>query len=69
LLIGFGARLLTCGWDTTVRLWHWESGEELLNFRGFLGASMAAQFSADGRRLFAVTNYGEVKVWDSRGPE
>jgi WD40 repeat protein len=62
------ARTLATGsWDTTVRLWHVNSGQEIATFKSHRGRVHAVTFSPDGRTLATGgqrdSDQGEVFLW------
>jgi WD40 repeat protein/serine/threonine protein kinase len=66
--LAFGAdsrRLVSAGYDDTVRVWDVVTGQELLSRpapRGVIDVGM----SRDGRRLLAVAPDGTLRVWDGK---
>jgi serine/threonine protein kinase/WD40 repeat protein len=59
-----GDSLASGGWDSTVRVWSLESGEELRRFRGHSNRVTGLAFSPDGSRLASASSDGTVKVQD-----
>jgi len=57
-----GKRLASAGFDRTVKLWDWETGQELASFRTGLDP-VGVAFARDGRTLTAVTNRLVVQQW------
>lgn len=64
--------LATASWDTTVRLWHVASGQELAVFRAHHGKVEAVAFSPDGTVLASGgqrdDDTGEVYLWQGSSP-
>jgi WD40 repeat protein len=58
-----GRRLLTGGYDKTVRLWDVQSGQELCRCEGHAEVSAVAP-AADGRRALSVGKDRLVREWD-----
>src|SRR5262249_25122121 len=58
-----GRRLLTGGYDKTVRLWDVQSGEELCRCEGHAEVNAVAP-TADGRRALSVGKDRLVREWD-----
>jgi hypothetical protein len=58
-----GRRILSGGWDTTVRLWDGESGREVRSFVGHLGPVRDVAFSRDGRSAVSGSVDQTVRVW------
>jgi WD40 repeat protein/tetratricopeptide (TPR) repeat protein len=63
-LNGDGSRLACAVWDGRVLLWDAVRGEQVAAFAGFGNATRRLGFSADGRRLVAVSVRAETRVWD-----
>ena len=68
-----GTRIVSGGWDQTVRVWHAETGDLLLTLRGHSGRIKSVGFSADGARIVSIADRGldgdEVRVWETLVPE
>jgi WD40 repeat protein len=58
-----GAELASGGWDQTVRLWDFASGDETECLKGFSAAILSLAYAADGNTLAIGTTHGLV-VWD-----
>jgi WD40 repeat protein len=58
-----GAELASGGWDQTVRLWDFASGEETECLRGFSSAILSLAYTPDGSTLAIGTQQGLV-IWD-----
>jgi WD40 repeat protein len=62
-----GRILASGGWDTTVRLWHVETAQELAVLEGHSGKVHAVAFSPDGTVLASggesPRHTGEVCLW------
>jgi WD40 repeat protein len=63
-----GTRLLTGGFDNTVRLWDTASGSELLTLRGHTSAVWSAVFSPEGDSILSTSDNGTIRLWRSTGP-
>lgn len=64
--IGFtpdGARIVTAGFDGTVKVWALESGENIGTYFGHQGPVQDLQVSADGTTV-ASSGWADVLVWD-----
>ena len=61
-----GTRLVSGGYDGTVRVWDARTGDPLLTLEGHRGWVWASGFSADGTRLVSGGEDGTVRVWDAR---
>jgi WD40 repeat protein len=61
-----GKRLVTGGFDNTVRLWDLESGSELLTLRGHTGSVHFVAFSPDGESIMSGSDRGNILVWRAR---
>jgi WD40 repeat protein len=59
------ARVVTAGWDRTVRLWDVGTGKEVRSLRGHGAPVYSAAFSPDGLRLATTSWDGTAKVWDA----
>jgi WD40 repeat protein len=68
-----GRRIVSGGWDTTLKVWDAESGQETLTLKGHTGIVRSVSFSPDGRRIvsggggvgfFGPRSSGELKVWN-----
>jgi WD40 repeat protein len=65
-----GRRVLSAGFDRTLRLWDTEGGKELQRFEGHTHVVWAAALSADGRYALSGSEDRTVRLWDvSTGKE
>jgi WD40 repeat protein len=58
-----GTRVVSAGYDRTVRLSHADGNAEALILRGHEGGLRAASFSPDGTRVVSAGDDGTVRVW------
>ncbi|HEY7315875.1 MAG TPA: protein kinase [Gemmataceae bacterium] len=59
-----GEYILSGGWDSTVRLWDAETGEEIRRFAGATGKVQSLAFSPDGKYALVGSNAGSLRSWD-----
>jgi WD40 repeat protein len=59
-----GKRIVSSGWDPTIKVWDVGSGAEVLALPGD-GPVMDVAISPDGKRIISGSLAGTVKVWDS----
>ena len=59
-----GRRLLTGGFDKTLRLWDADTGKELRVFEGHTDAILAVALSPDGKRVLSASG-DLVRLWDA----
>jgi len=60
-----GARVVTGHHDSSVTIWDFVTGDELVRLRPEMGPVTCARFSADGTRVVIATLYPGVTVWDT----
>jgi WD40 repeat protein/serine/threonine protein kinase/tetratricopeptide (TPR) repeat protein len=60
-----GKRLVSASADATARVWHVQTGQELVCFRGHSQVVNFAQFSPDGKRIASTGADKTVKIWDA----
>src|SRR5205085_1697322 len=61
-----GKRLLTPGFEKTLRVWDVETGRELAMWTGHNGPVGAATWSPDGKLAASGGDDGLVKIWDAQ---
>ena len=64
-----GSRLLSAGYDGTLRVWDAASGECLLTLRGHEDWVRSCAWSPDGGRLLSGGGDGTLRVWDAASGE
>jgi WD40 repeat protein len=60
-----GKRVLTGGFDKTLRLWDAGTGKELHVFRGHTGPVTSVALSPDGTRALSAGSDNSVRLWDA----
>ena len=55
-----GTRIISGGYDNTVRVWEARSGKDLLFLKGHTGQVSRVAISNDGKRIFAQEDSGKV---------
>src|SRR5262249_39695608 len=58
-------RVLSSGYDNTVRLWDAETRKEIRQFTGHKGLVHGLAFSADGRHIVTSGSDGTFRLWDA----
>jgi WD40 repeat protein len=59
-----GSRVLSSGYDNTVRLWDLGTGQEVRRFVGHKGLVHGLAFLPDGSRMVTCGRDGTVRLWD-----
>jgi WD40 repeat protein len=60
-----GTRILSCGWDSSVRIWDAASGERVMDLQGHQHSVWSVAWSPDGQRLATGDDHGVIKIWDA----
>jgi WD40 repeat protein/serine/threonine protein kinase len=60
-----GRRFATASMDKTVKIWDFQTGQELLTLKGHTHFVTSVAFSPDGRRLFSASSDRTVRIWDA----
>lgn len=63
---GDGTRIVTAGYDRTIRVWHTESALELLTLHGHELFLAKALFSNDSNWIISAAPDNTVRLWDGR---
>ena len=60
-----GSRVVSAGYDGTVKLWDAATGQRSLTFNGHKArGKLGVAFSPDGRHIASASSDGTVKLWD-----
>jgi WD40 repeat protein len=59
-----GQRLLSSGWDKTVRLWDVATGACLKTLQGHTAEVFSVAFLRDGKSAISGSADGQIKIWD-----
>jgi WD40 repeat protein len=59
-----GKRIVSGGWDRTVKVWDATTGQHLRTLQGHTAAVLAVAISSDGKRIVSASSDDGVKVWD-----
>lgn len=60
-----GTKIVSAGWDKTVRLWDAETGALLKTLEGHTDAIFSAAFSLDGKNVVSASGDKTVSLWDA----
>ena len=58
-----GSRIVSAGWDSTVRLWRVDSAEPVAVLTGHVGRVRSCAFSPDGSRIASAGDDGTLRLW------
>ncbi len=64
-----GRRILSSGWDNTIRVWDAETGEAVLTLSGQDRGPLPFAFTPDGRRIVTGSSDGSLQIRDAAGGE
>ena len=64
-----GRTLATVSFDSTVKLWSLQNGQELRSFSGHNAAVTAVSFSPDGKTIISGSDDRTIRFWDLDGNE
>jgi WD40 repeat protein len=59
-----GKRIVSGGWDKTVKVWDAQAGQETLTLKGHAVEVSSVCFSPDGNRIVSGSYDKTLKVWD-----
>jgi WD40 repeat protein len=60
-----GKRIVTSGWDNTLRLWDVATGEQIgAPFTGHTDRVLSADFSLDGKQIVSGSADKTIRIWD-----
>jgi WD40 repeat protein len=60
-----GRWIVSASWDTTLKIWEAETGQELRTLSGHTAEVNGCAISADGRWIASASSDKTLKVWDS----
>ena len=70
MTLGPGGRLVAVGWWDTIAVWDHAAGTKVVELADGTDLGLRrAYFSPDGTQVLGQGRYGDVFVWDVRGPE
>ena len=61
-----GRHIVSAGWDTTVRIWDTQTGEETGGLSGHGARVLSVAYSADGSRIVSASRDGTMRIWDTQ---
>ena len=61
-----GKRIVSGCFDSTLKVWDAETGQELLTLKGHSDWVRSVSFSPDGKRIVSGSDDNTLKVWDAR---
>lgn len=64
-----GKRILSAGWDKTIRLWNVESGQTIKEFVGHQDAVLSARFLKQGNQILSASKDKTIRIWDVESGE
>jgi WD40 repeat protein len=59
-----GERVVSAGWDRTLRVWDRQTGKQLHCFTGHTHIIVGLDLSPDGTRAITASHDGSVRLWD-----
>lgn len=62
-------RMLSAGWDDSLKIWDAGSGDCLLTLSGHSGSVRGCAWSPDGRRVLSSSEDDSLKIWDAGSGE
>ena len=60
-----GQRIVSGGWDNTIKLWDASSGQNLRTLTGHTEGINSVAFSPDGQRIASGSDDNAIKLWDA----